>query len=301
MSLLLGSLRYGVTLFNPGAQPRSPLASAEPGAYVRGPGPELSPGQLIFAGAASWDSCCSCSPRLSGIRASSWWRKERGQRDDSHADREHPRGMLVVAARRWVWPRIAGHPRESRLSGRVPQSTSSAGHPLHWCCCRNAAAARPGRLQTSLNRRAVPAMAVLDSPVRPPRRFPGSGPCSGAHSVSATILYGCGQTLTVVPSRAPICRAVHLCCWRNTCFLAVDRDESGKRWFLRRYPDLIAAASLTLCRRGRYAEFNWRSSGTCHGRCAMIKVVRLTGINAQQTALDPRWAATVPWASESSG
>lgn len=72
--------------------------------------------------------------------------------------------------------------------------------------------------------------------------------------------------------------------------------------FRRRYPDLIARSVANALSAWASMLNSLEITSSTLRSVSMTKVVRLTGINLpNRPRLTPNWAATVPWASESSG
>lgn len=259
LSLLLGSLRYGVTLFNPHGSGAAlatvttlaTLSLVLPTFTTSQSGPELSPGQLIFAGAASL-GLYVLFLFTQTVRHRDFFlpvAQKGAVEDDSHADPPSTRaallslGLLLVAL-------VAVVGLAKVESPVIEEVVSAAGFPQSFVgvviatlvllpeTLAAARAARQGRLQTSLNLAYGSAMASigLTIPTIALASLWLSGPLQlglGAIQLVLLVLTVVVSVLTVVPGRPPVCRARCIwCCWLLTCFLPSSRDESvRKRWF----------------------------------------------------------------------
>lgn len=259
LSLLLGSLRYGVTLFNPHGSGAAlatvttlaTLSLVLPTFTTSQSGPELSPGQLIFAGAASL-GLYVLFLFTQTVRHRDFFlpvAQKGAVEDDSHADPPSTRaallslGLLLVAL-------VAVVGLAKVESPVIEEVVSAAGFPQSFVgvviatlvllpeTLAAARAARQGRLQTSLNLAYGSAMASigLTIPTIALASLWLSGPLQlglGAIQLVLLVLTVVVSVLTVVPGRATRLQARCIwCCWLLTCFLPSSRDESvRKRWF----------------------------------------------------------------------
>lgn len=259
LSLLLGSLRYGVTLFNPHGSGAAlatvttlaTLSLVLPTFTTSQSGPELSPGQLIFAGAASL-GLYVLFLFTQTVRHRDFFlpvAQKGAVEDDSHADPPSTRaallslGLLLVAL-------VAVVGLAKVESPVIEEVVSAAGFPQSFVgvviatlvllpeTLAAARAARQGRLQTSLNLAYGSAMASigLTIPTIALASLWLSGPLQlglGAIQLVLLVLTVVVSVLTWFPVGPPVCRARCIwCCWLLTCFLPSSRDESvRKRWF----------------------------------------------------------------------
>lgn len=259
LSLLLGSLRYGVTLFNPHGSGAAlatvttlaTLSLVLPTFTTSQSGPELSPGQLIFAGAASL-GLYVLFLFTQTVRHRDFFlpvAQKGAVEDDSHADPPSTRaallslGLLLVAL-------VAVVGLAKVESPVIEEVVSAAGFPQSFVgvviatlvllpeTLAAARAARQGRLQTSLNLAYGSAMASigLTIPTIALASLWLSGPLQlglGAIQLVLLVLTVVVSVLTVVPGRATRLQGeVHLVLLAAYLFLPSSRDESvRKRWF----------------------------------------------------------------------
>lgn len=259
LSLLLGSLRYGVTLFNPHGSGAAlatvttlaTLSLVLPTFTTSQSGPELSPGQLIFAGAASL-GLYVLFLFTQTVRHRDFFlpvAQKGAVEDDSHADPPSTRaallslGLLLVAL-------VAVVGLAKVESPVIEEVVSAAGFPQSFVgvviatlvllpeTLAAARAARQGRLQTSLNLAYGSAMASigLTIPTIALASLWLSGPLQlglGAIQLVLLVLTVVVSVLTVVPGRATRLQGeVHLVLLAAYLFLAVVPYESvRKRWF----------------------------------------------------------------------
>lgn len=245
LSLLLGSLRYGVTLFNPHGSGAAlatvttlaTLSLVLPTFTTSQSGPELSPGQLIFAGAASLGLFLFTQT----VRHRDFFlpvAQKGAVEDDSHADPPSTRaallslGLLLVAL-------VAVVGLAKVESPVIEEVVSAAGFPQSFVgvviatlvllpeTLAAARAARQGRLQTSLNLAYGSAMASigLTIPTIALASLWLSGPLQlglGAIQLVLLVLTVVVSVLTVVPGRATRLQGeVHLVLLAAYLFLAV--------------------------------------------------------------------------------
>lgn len=330
LSLLLGSLRYGVTLFNPHGSGAAlatvttlaTLSLVLPTFTTSQSGPELSPGQLIFAGAASL-GLYVLFLFTQTVRHRDFFlpvAQKGAVEDDSHADPPSTRaallslGLLLVAL-------VAVVGLAKVESPVIEEVVSAAGFPQSFVgvviatlvllpeTLAAARAARQGRLQTSLNLAYGSAMASigLTIPTIALASLWLSGPLQRprCHSVGAAGAHGCGQRA----DRGS--RSGHPSAGRGASGVAGCLPVSCRRpvmnpcasdGFRRRYPDLIARSVANALSAWASMLNSLEITSSTLRSVSMTKVVRLTGINLpNRPRLTPNWAATVPWASESSG
>lgn len=330
LSLLLGSLRYGVTLFNPHGSGAAlatvttlaTLSLVLPTFTTSQSGPELSPGQLIFAGAASL-GLYVLFLFTQTVRHRDFFlpvAQKGAVEDDSHADPPSTRaallslGLLLVAL-------VAVVGLAKVESPVIEEVVSAAGFPQSFVgvviatlvllpeTLAAARAARQGRLQTSLNLAYGSAMASigLTIPTIALASLWLSGPLQlglGAIQLVAGA-HGCGQRA----DRGS--RSGHPSAGRGASGVAGCLPVSCRRpvmnpcasdGFRRRYPDLIARSVANALSAWASMLNSLEITSSTLRSVSMTKVVRLTGINLpNRPRLTPNWAATVPWASESSG
>lgn len=331
LSLLLGSLRYGVTLFNPHGSGAAlatvttlaTLSLVLPTFTTSQSGPELSPGQLIFAGAASL-GLYVLFLFTQTVRHRDFFlpvAQKGAVEDDSHADPPSTRaallslGLLLVAL-------VAVVGLAKVESPVIEEVVSAAGFPQSFVgvviatlvllpeTLAAARAARQGRLQTSLNLAYGSAMASigLTIPTIALASLWLSGPLQlglGAIQLVLLVLTVVVSVLTVVP------RSGHPSAGRGASGVAGCLPVSCRRpvmnpcasdGFRRRYPDLIARSVANALSAWASMLNSLEITSSTLRSVSMTKVVRLTGINLpNRPRLTPNWAATVPWASESSG
>uniref|UniRef100_UPI0011200A78 calcium:proton antiporter n=1 Tax=Mycobacterium tuberculosis TaxID=1773 RepID=UPI0011200A78 len=248
LSLLLGSLRYGVTLFNPHGSGAAlatvttlaTLSLVLPTFTTSQSGPELSPGQLIFAGAASL-GLYVLFLFTQTVRHRDFFlpvAQKGAVEDDSHADPPSTRaallslGLLLVAL-------VAVVGLAKVESPVIEEVVSAAGFPQSFVgvviatlvllpeTLAAARAARQGRLQTSLNLAYGSAMASigLTIPTIALASLWLSGPLQlglGAIQLVLLVLTVVVSVLTVVPGRATRLQGeVHLVLLAAYLFLAV--------------------------------------------------------------------------------
>ncbi|OSC41276.1 calcium:proton antiporter [Mycobacterium decipiens] len=248
LSLLLGSLRYGVTMFNAHGSGAAlatvttlaTLSLVLPTFTTSQSGPELSPGQLIFAGVASL-GLYLLFVFTQTVRHRDFFLPvaQKGVvEDDTHADPPSTRsalaslGLLLVAL-----VAVVGLAKvESPIIERV---VSAAGFPQSFVgvviatlvllpeTLAAARAARQGRLQTSLNLAYGSAMASigLTIPTIALASLWLSGPLAlglGPIQLVLLVLTVVVSVLTVVPGRATRLQGeVHLVLLAAYLFLAV--------------------------------------------------------------------------------
>lgn len=248
LSLLLGSLRYGVTLFNPHGSGAAlatvttlaTLSLVLPTFTTSQSGPELSPGQLIFAGAALL-GLYVLFLFTQTVRHRDFFlpvAQKGAVEDDSHADPPSTRaallslGLLLVAL-------VAVVGLAKVESPVIEEVVSAAGFPQSFVgvviatlvllpeTLAAARAARQGRLQTSLNLAYGSAMASigLTIPTIALASLWLSGPLQlglGAIQLVLLVLTVVVSVLTVVPGRATRLQGeVHLVLLAAYLFLAV--------------------------------------------------------------------------------
>ncbi|CKO79450.1 calcium:proton antiporter [Mycobacterium tuberculosis] len=248
LSLLLGSLRYGVTLFNPHGSGAAlatvttlaTLSLVLPTFTTSQSGPELSPGQLIFAGAASL-GLYVLFLFTQTVRHRDFFlpvAQKGAVEDDSHADPPSTRaallslGLLLVALVAVVGLAKVESPVIEEVVSAAGVSQSFVGVVIATLVLlpetlAAARAARQGRLQTSLNLAYGSAMASigLTIPTIALASLWLSGPLQlglGAIQLVLLVLTVVVSVLTVVPGRATRLQGeVHLVLLAAYLFFAV--------------------------------------------------------------------------------